>query len=304
MFKTTIAVSMIMLSTAASAAVSTQTWTFDNTNPAGLDNSTQIQGGYDSNGNYIEWIGEDGITINVTAWSETAGSTSICDTDPAAPECVSGTESSSGSTEIDPFIRNAKLQYYGSSLGIENRDGEGGAPQHSIDNIPNYSGAGYNDYDAVLIEFSKAVTLDNINVGWATNNGDGSNNGKADISVIAYNGASSDVSPFFSASSTWGSFLGNGWSRIGDYQDASSLYSIKKSENAQTENMFKSKFWLISAYNPVFGGILSNANDGFKLKGLATSFSTTPSTSVNEPGTIAIALLGLFGVYFQSRRKS
>lgn len=300
---------MILMSSVATASVQTQTfdqdWLFDNSNPSGPNNSTRIQGG-DSNGfgNYIEWTGEDGITVKVSAWSETAGSRSICDTDPAAPECITGPASSSGTTEYDPYIRNAALRYYSESLGIENRDNEGGAPQHSIDNIPNYSGAGYNDYDAVLVQFSTAVTLDEVKIGWATNNGLNNNTRKADISVIAYNGASNDVSSFFSASSTWGSFLNNGWSRIGDYQDAKATLSLRgNSQTVVNLDSFKSNFWLISAYNPVFGGALTNANDGFKLAGLATSFSVTTTSSVSEPGTLAIASLGLFGLFINRRRK-
>ena len=92
MKKTILGCSLILMSSVATASVQTQTfdqdWLFDNSNPSGPNNSTRIQGG-DSNGfgNYIEWTGEDGITVKVSAWSETAGSRSICDTDPAAPDC-------------------------------------------------------------------------------------------------------------------------------------------------------------------------------------------------------------------------
>ncbi|MBT0585841.1 exosortase-dependent surface protein XDP1 [Alteromonas oceanisediminis] len=304
MYKYTAAVAFALLTAPAFASVDTeydQSWRFNN-RVIDSANSTKVVNG-DNHGNHIAWTGDDGVSINVTAWSETAGSTSICTSDPAAPECnTSGTSPANGSTEKDPYIRNAKLKYYGNSLGIENQDGEGGAPQHSIDNIPNYSGAGYNDYDAVLVQFSRAVALDKIKLGWATHVGTNNNTRKADVSVIAYNGAASSVSSFFSASSTWGTFLSNGWQKIGDYQDAQGMYSLKG--NAQTDSMIESRFWLISAYNPIFGGSLSNANDGFKLAGLETSFIvSTPTAEVSEPGTLAILSLGFAAIAYTRRRR-
>lgn len=284
-------IGVIGILAASSAMASTQTWDFKSSGDTALNGS-----GY---GNTIEFTRNDGegdIELTVSAWSETINTTDFCNDFPSDPSCLSGT-GNSGTTEKDPYIDTAQLVYYSDTLGIQNQDGEGGAPQHSIDNIPNSSSTGYNDYDMVLLEFDEAITLTDVVIGWATNNGNNSNNGAADISVVAYTGNTAITStPFFAQTDTWGSLLSNGWESIGNYQNASQTQAI-------TTDVV-SNYWLVGAYNPIFGGNLSNANDGFKLAAVKTERGSRPppSTQISEPGSLAVMLLGLVGLGL--RRKS
>ena len=268
---------IVALTVSSVSFAATQTWNFVN----GGDSVTQ---GGDSSGygNFINF-NRNGVNLNVSAWSETINDSSFCTNNPSAPEC-SGSNNS-GSTQLDPFIDTARLEYYGNTLGIANQDGEGGAPQHSIDNIPNCNCNSYNDYDMVLLQFDEAVNLTQINIGWATNNGSSSSNGMADMSVVAYTG-NTDLggSPFFANTDTWGGLLNNNWSSIGNYQNVNQTLSV-------TSGVY-SKYWLVGAYNPIFGGNLSNANDGFKLAGVSTQTQNTPPPQVPEPSSIALILLG------------
>lgn len=305
MFKRILGIFVVACALPAYASVQTQVWNFDNTNHGTNKNTQRQSGGNGSNGvgNFISWTGDDNVQIHVSAWSETINDNKFCNDFPTAPECIPD-GSDPTTTTLDPYIDKATLKYYDSSLGIENQDGEGGAPQHSIDNIPNYTGnAAYNDYDAVLVQFDQKTNLSSIDIGWATNDGDGSSDGSADISIVAYTGNNDlNNNPFFATTSTWGSLLTNGWSRIGHYQNAGGSYAI--ANNAATEiKGVLSKYWLISAYNPLFGGTaLSNANDGFKLAGLTTTTgSNDPSTPVPAPASFA--LLALCAVGMVVRRK-
>jgi hypothetical protein len=275
---------------ASSALASPQTWDFKNSGDTTLSGS-----GYGNTIDFTRNDGEGDIALTVSAWSETINTSDFCSDFPSDPSC--NDTGSTGSTERDPYIDTAQLVYYGDTLGIQNQDGEGGAPQHSIDNIPNSSSTGYNDYDMVLLEFDEAITLTNVVIGWATNNGNNSNNGSADISVVAYTGNSAITStPFFAQTETWGSLLSSGWESIGNYENASQTQAI-------TTDVV-SNYWLVGAYNPIFGGGLSNANDGFKLAAVETERGSRPppSTQISEPGSFAIMLLGLVGLGL--RRKS
>lgn len=280
---------------ASSAAVaSTQTWNFVNGGDTSLSGS--------SYGNTIEFTRDDGegdIELTVSGWSETINTSNFCNDFPSDPSCTVGDETAN-STERDPYIDTAALVYYGDTLGIKNQDGESGAPQHSIDNVPNASSYGYNDYDMVLLEFDEAITLTDIGIGWATNDGDGNNDNMADISVVAYTGNSAiNSSPFFASTETWGSLLSNGWESVGNYENASQTQAV-------TTDVV-SNYWLVGAYNPIFGGNLSNANDGFKLASVSTQRGSRtpppPATQVSEPGTLAILLLGLGAVGLRRKTK-
>ncbi|MFT6735882.1 MAG: hypothetical protein ACJAS9_004096 [Polaribacter sp.] len=257
------------------------TWNFVNSG------DTQIEGG-DSYGNYID-LERDGIELIVSAWSETKNNSDPCIDFPELPECQVA-DGSNESTERDLFIDTAKLEYYGNTLGVKNKDGEGGSPQHSIDNIPNSSAYGYNDYDMVLLQFNKKVVLDEIVIGWATNDGGINSYGAADISIVAYTGDDTkNANPFFANTQTWGDLLTStpNWQSVENIENASILQAIT--------NPVASQYFLIGAYNPIFGGNLSNANDGFKLSGVKTktAASKPPSNAIPEPSSIALAFLGL-----------
>ena len=131
----------------ASAQVGAGVWQFAN-------ESTSINclSGCSSSyyGNSMTFQGSDGSQVDVSGWSNTAGSSN---------------------TDLE----GASLQDYSHGLGIYNADGDG---QHGVDNAGRY--------DSVLFSFQgQEVTLNQIDVtGWEPYNG----YGDIDVSVLAYTG--------------------------------------------------------------------------------------------------------------------
>jgi len=228
-----------------------------------------------SYGNSIS-LNQDGIELKVSGWSDTAGPSS------APPE----------------GLDDAQLIYYGNSLGIRNRDEDSGTPNHSIDSYdPANNPSWGNDFDAALLSYDADVKLEGVDIAWAKENYNTSNVGNyADLSVLAYTGTSAFTG--FSSSDTWAGILTKGWSVIGNYSNASA-YSYQAITTA-----IESKYWLVSAFNPVFGNSnWSSRNDGFKLAGARTSTGhTPPPPGVPNPGTAALLLLGLLALKKRSKR--
>ncbi|WP_416307587.1 exosortase-dependent surface protein XDP1 [Neptunicella sp. SCSIO 80796] len=240
------------------ALAGTQTWDMDD---------SPLYGG-SNDGNYLN-LTEDSITLTVTGWSDTGGSN-------------------------DDIIASGELAFYGSGeLGLINRDEGDQQPDHSIDSS-NSNSNNWVDYDAVLLEFSQAVNLEQFYVGWAYDNG----NSEADISLLAYTNHSGNGTADIEGSS-WNNIIGQGWESIDNYANVDD-YSYQIVDTTVT-----SKYWLIGAYNPIFGSGsgLGSENDGFKLKEVYTSTSA-PRTEVPEPNALAILAIGLLSlVRVRSRNK-
>ena len=102
---------------------------------------------------------------------------------------------------------------------------------------------------------------------------------------------------------TWAT-LGSGWVTIGNYANATT-----GTNNAVNAANTYSSYWLIGAYNPLAAGTTSGlgaGNDALKLAsvtgcltGTGLGCTTTTTSQVPEPGSMAlfgIALVGLFGL--------
>lgn len=225
---------------------------------------------FSGNGNTYTGTSGSGIGLSVTGWSNTGG----YDT-----------------------IQDAELGYSnGYGLTLQNRDEGSWTPDHAIDSS-NYL-PWLNDYDMVLLSFDTAVNLAGFSLGWAAeywNWGD-SVGSQADVSVLAYNGADAPAV----AGSTWNDVadLASGWTSEAQVYDADDY--AYQAISTSTE----SKYWLIGAYNPVFGGSGGYAgNDAFKLAGVQAQPGTQPATSVPEPGTVLLFAAGLFGIALRSRKR-
>ena len=206
-------------------------------------------------------ISVDDVNISLSAWSDTVG------------------------TYNDDVVTEATLVKLSNNYGygIYNADDEylGSSPDHAIDS---YNTLSYNvdyDFDFVLLSFSEAVTLTGAGFSWIGNSYD------TQVSIAGLN----DISSLTSGTQTWSNIVEDALTagsydiEYCEYVD----YRADFSENASAQ------YWLIGAYNSVFGQIDGTMyNDAFKLTsiGFATDASDTPTTptSVNEPGMFGALL--------------
>ncbi|HEX5127533.1 MAG TPA: exosortase-dependent surface protein XDP1, partial [Rhodocyclaceae bacterium] len=184
-----------------------------------------------------------GVTVTASAWSNTAGSASVTDNTTA--------------------LQTAYLGQYSGGLGVTNQDGstgdanEGVSPEHAIDNDQRY--------DSVLLSFSQKTDLSSLSVGWWQTD--------ADVSLLAYTGTGTPVL----AGQSYSQLIADGWTVIGNYADVGAAGS------AAVSTSVSSSYWLVGAYNPLWGGSLSSGNDYFKIA-TATATVTSSSSSSSSSG--------------------
>lgn len=172
------------------------------------------------------------------------------------------------------IAQNQIARWKDSGLGVENQN----SPQHAVDN----SGK---DYDALLFSFSQVVDVSGLDIGWTEKYKD------ADVSLLAYTGATPFSGGLTGYGSSWAALLNNGWSVVGNYdRNSPGAFSVNIAD-------FESQYWLVGAYNSDFGDKLSRNNDYFKLKSI-----TFEAVEVPEPGMLLLMSLGLLGLIGARRR--
>ncbi|HEY0893033.1 MAG TPA: exosortase-dependent surface protein XDP1 [Cellvibrio sp.] len=179
---------------------------------------------------------------------------------------------SNKSTGNKAIAQDQIARWSGSGVGVENQN----SPQHAVDNS---SG----DYDALLFSFSKVVDLNKLGIGWYQTD--------ADVSVLAYTGATPFSGNLNGFGSNWAALLSNGWSVVGNYnRNGTGTFNVNPAD-------VKSQYWLVGAYNSAYGGSLSQKNDYFKLNSV-----TFEAVKVPESGTVLLFAMGLLGLVAARRR--
>ncbi len=275
---------LISLALSGTASAAPITWTFDNAScvsTAGPSGNCGSGAGNFSDARTYQGTGLGAGDVTVSGWANT----------------IDGNER----------LQQGQIMHSGGGLGVRNSDfnsgdaGEGASPELSIDNDDRF--------DLVLFDFGNvSVTLDAINLGGFTQD--------ADISILAYTG---NLDPTNSAAAHyigdreawWNSdtdknedLTTNGWTLIGNH-DVDSGPGIGNDQAINSGNV-ASNYWLVSAYNPVFGSNCSPSNsycqsdyeDYFNILSVT---GEVQMTTIPEPGTLA--LLGLAGLGFACRRK-
>jgi hypothetical protein len=159
--------------------------------------------------------------------------------------------------------------------------------------------SGFPDFDFVLLSFSEEVKLDTLNFGWA-----GFDHGSQEVSVAAI--GDSGFNKLTSQNSTWSSII------AGAVSNSFSIDRLSEHSYQGTSSLniaASAKYWLVGAYNTVFGSVShgTNFNDAFKISGLEFSNTTTenpPPTEVSEPGALALMSLGLGLVLYRRKRRA
>ncbi|PKO49847.1 MAG: PEP-CTERM sorting domain-containing protein [Betaproteobacteria bacterium HGW-Betaproteobacteria-13] len=180
-----------------------------------------------------------------------------------------------------------------SGVGVQYVSSETSAPNHALDNNGHF--------ESVLLDFGSAkVNLDAVNLGYTNND--------SDFFVLAYTGTGAPSLGISSYASM------TGWTLVGNYPNAGT------GVEALNSGSIYSSFWLIGAGGFEAGvgvtsgdkdasgnwrGFRSSRYDYMKVASVSgTVKPTTPGGSVPEPGSLALAGLGVLGLIGMRRRKS
>jgi hypothetical protein len=218
------------------------------------------------------------LTLNVSGWTYGSVTTSntVCDKwgrDRNGNQVCKKSHVET-TTSPDNKAKTSLVGNFGSNYGIGVE--KTSSPNHAVDNEGGY-------YDMLMLSFDSLVTLNSIDLGWIS--------GDSDVSILAFNGTPSQVSPL---GQSWESLLSDGWQSAGNY------YNVGSSAKVVNPLNITSKYWLIGAYNINLDTNKNNdkTNDYFKLQ----SIKVTKSVKVPEPSAFFLFGLGLLGLVAVRRR--
>lgn len=241
--------------------------------------TASFSGVVDGGNNFNQFsVTQDGMTINVSGWSDTVN-------DPVGA--------------FDDVIERAKdLDKYNGGWAMENADEPGNYCNTNGHSADNFGNCDYIDYDFFMLEFDEAVSLTSATFSWI--NGSASQNQVSIVSLneTAINGNGGNINGL-----TWDSInssysTGSGYAQVKN----NGSYYIDNVIADTNETLQASKMWLIGAFNSVFGGNSGlEGNDGFKLASVGFNVPT-PDSDIPEPSTLAIFGLALVGLVSKRRK--
>ncbi|MGE0010719.1 MAG: exosortase-dependent surface protein XDP1 [Azoarcus sp.] len=176
-------------------------------------------------------------------------------------------------------------------VGVHYSDESTASPNHAMDNNGRF--------ESVLLNFGADIQLDSVGLGWVYNN----DRRRSDFFVLAYTG-----SAVFSGDLTGKSYsdllsLGSGWTLVGNSGGSGT------GDYTLSAGSTYSSFWLIGA-GAVSGtsvgyGSNNSYNDYMKVASVGGSVKPpSHDNNVPEPGSLALAGLGVLGLVGMRRRKS
>lgn len=162
---------------------------------------------------------------------------------------------STGGDDYDPYapISQASLGLWNGMMGAESE-----GLSHTVDNL------GF-DYDFLVFEFDREVSLDSVSIGWIEND--------TDMSIGAI-----DQGELYSSGTIFDAVLG---------------------ANPVDTGEIASSLWLVGAFHPFFGDAQDSVWDGFKLDQVAVNVNPVPL-----PPAFLFLATGLMFVAYLRRRTS
>lgn len=141
------------------------------------------------------------------------------------------------------------------------------------------------NFQALFFEFDELVTLNTLTLSdghyWFDNH----------LSILALTDSNYGVD----FNITWSNLLNNGWEHVGN---PNAYKGIGLEGSFSMDASALSRYWLISAFNPAFGGEGSYYADGFNLGQINFTVSEVPL-----PAAVWVFLTGLVGMRLISNRK-
>ena len=246
---------------------------------------------------YSSGINLNGITVNVSAWSDVGnytGNQNYCDGNYSQRrgKCYGSWENVDGSgetfsglgTEEDDTVQSAEFAgpwWEGSQVGYGMYSGDAGE-NHTIDNFSHEYGG--TDYDMVLLSFSEEVSLAGATFSYV--------DGYASKNQVTVAGLSdTGLGQLTSGSATWGDIAATVGGSLKNSFQIGSDNGTYYSDFTFTET---SKYWLVGAYNTAFGFVdgFGQNNDGFKLSSIGFNKIEEDNNEnpdpVNAPSSFAL----------------